>query len=213
MANLTGCVAGKTYSFKFISDFNKINGIYTVTKIMTFDEMLDDGIDLVATLYSAVDKTDEQYQTEYVNYSNEDVFKLTSVDKTFEDQPVVYYVPVPLIAERPDARIQEYGKLGLMVDLGVFADQDQLSYLSSFILEQIQAATGIKSQVELVAYKTVWMEEAEYERLQQEREALKTGIINHFTRYKAVEAENIKLTSTVKAYEEIIKDIPRPDEP
>ena len=177
---------GWTYKFTFTNDFSSLNGVYSVVKIYTYDELINDGIDLNDGLYAHVGKTSEQLDSDVGLYRNEDIYKLVNPD----DSAVVYYAPAPILMTIPDPNIAKYSKLVLGVNLGIFDNQEQLASVISTLQEILSKTVGIVETPQLFSVGHKWLTPDEYATIEAERITASREVVNYFS-------ETQKLLETV----------------
>lgn len=194
-------VTDKVYNFNFVSPFNALDGIYLVQKIITYEEIVSDQINMVDYLYGKVGLSGEDYNTAQPTYVNDTFYKL---EKKNVDEQEIIYVPSSLLDSYPNPNVAEYHKAMVMLDLGTFADTDELATLSSKLSEVISVDYGITTSPELASYKKVWMPVSDYETLEDTRESNKGTIENYYSKSKAQEELITELQAKIVALEAII---------
>lgn len=177
---------GWTYRFTFLPDFSSLDGIYTVVKIYSYAELLADGLDLQSGLYSKVGKTQDQLDSDIVNYRNNDILKLVNPD----DANIIYYVPSPVLSSVPDPNIKKYAKLVVGINVGVYTSEEDLNYILDSISQQLQAVLGYTETPKVFSIGNVWLTQQEYETIVNARSATKTSTMNYYS-------ENVKLRDQV----------------
>lgn len=200
---------GCAYSFSFRDKFSKYDGIYTVSRILTFDETLLDQIDLSA-LYVDAGYTAEDYNTEVdtidsskyprVPIREDKILKLQSVS----DETVTRYIPFTICSTTPNPNIKQYHKLVLSLDLGTYDNMEDIDYITNVIQDTASKALGVSSTVDMFSYATVWMTEDAYADIQSERDTKKTEIINLFSENNRLRTELDKAKTLITKYETTI---------
>ena len=196
------------YKFSFIKPFDVINNIYRLTKILTYDEMLREGISLVS-LYTLAKKTEKDLETDFIekNYSNERIYKL--VHPTILD--TVFYIPECLISEIPNHSVKEYAKLVVSFNVGVYPGEEDLSYIKNEFGKQLKDYLGYTKDPDIFSISTQWLTDEDYQEIVEDRNANKAldengnyKVLSYFSAYKAQEKEILNLRAKVAAYENII---------
>lgn len=168
---------GWTYKFTFTNDFSSLNGVYSVVKIYTYDELINDGIDLNEGLYAHVGKTAVELDTDVHLYRNEDIYKLVNPD----DSAVIYYVPYPILITIPDPNIKKYTKLVLGVNLGIFDNQDQLTSVVNTLQEILSKTVGISETPQLFSVGHKWLTPDEYSDIEAQRLTSSREVVNYYS--------------------------------
>jgi hypothetical protein len=181
-------VIGSVYRFTFSEPFVALGhdldpeatnavgaGYYRVEELLTHEQILERGIDLVEFLFGLVDLTEADYQVaragteEVPGYLHQDFVQLVHVTSK-----QVVYMPSTNIATIPIANVQEYNKLAMAVDIGIIGNSDAdiaaLNGIRQLIRDLMMYEHGIDLGVdeddnplpELMLYDTQWLTEGEY---------------------------------------------------
>lgn len=191
---------GTTYRITFDEGFTDVNGIYKVLQIVNHDKLLELGIDLVSTLYLAVNKTQEDYNTDLPNYIDGFYYEL----KNLLDTSITYFVPEYIISVMPEVNISEYKKLILAVNIGTFVNEDDLPTVITAIEDLLETNHGIEATSNLLSYDTVWLSDDEYAAIEANREAIKIGATNYYSETVRLTSEVAILNAKIEALENII---------
>ena len=158
------------YTFK--SEFTKVNGIYTLAEIMSFNEATLSGVDFVASLYTPSGLLPAQYTTDAPLYINDSVLYLTPV----VSNGTALYVPSSILQNVPDPMVGCYNKLAIGVSLGLFDNQEQLNWIITELNNIISAVIGVSSpQAKLYSLGTQYMRVSDYEALVVSRKSQKSA--------------------------------------
>ena len=196
------------YKFCFTDPFDKLDNVYRLTKILTYEEMLNEGITL-SSLYSLVGKTDADLEKDYIdkNYANERIYKL--VHPTILD--TVFYVPKCLLASVPNPSVKEYAKLVVSFNIGIYPGEEDLSYIKNEFGQQLRDYLGYTKDPDIFSISTQWLTDEDYQKTVDERNANKAvdengnyKVLSYFSAFKAQEKEILNLKAKVAAYENII---------
>ena len=95
--------AGCVYNFTFKSGYNVFNGIYKVSKIMTFAEYVDDGGDIDNDFFSPNDKS-EELNNELPNVQTSKILKLSHPS---DDDLDPIFVPMYYLECTPDFNVKD----------------------------------------------------------------------------------------------------------
>lgn len=194
---------GNTYKFTLQNDFNGLDGIYKVLRIMTYDETVSDQIDLM-DLYIKYGRTEEDFNNDITVIRDSKILKLQSVN----DLSVIH-IPVTLYLLEPDPSVQKYLHLTLGIDLGIFSTLDQVLYIKEVVHELINGGLGIDTEPVIIeiSSKQKWMTTEEYDTLDSERRSKKERVINYYTENNRLRKELLSERSKVAAYEQILKQL------
>lgn len=200
MINLT---PGVVYKLQFKTDYLSVSGVYRLQKIMTYDEYLVDGGDLVKDFYSLVGKDATTLEKDIASVRANPVLKVADPnDSTGE---TVKYFPSDYLQGVPDHNVKEYPKLGLIAYIGIVDNPEILDYFIENIKEQILAALGIEADPKLITLdEGAWLTEVEYQEVVAKRDLLAKHTINYYSENKELRAELAKARTTIRTYEEIL---------
>lgn len=151
------------------ANFSLLDGFYEVVRSYGWNELTGAGIDLQKNLLDhagIVDTTTiRSLQTNWIN----DAFYLC----IGMDQDRQIWVPESIIKGYPEPRIGSYKKLGLLFDLGVFANQEDFATLGKDIMRYLRTNYGIdKPDATLMIYGNEWMTIEDYENTDLRRKHL-----------------------------------------
>lgn len=193
---------GETAKFTFISAFNKLDGIYTILSINTLNELLELGVSLVDTTYKEAEIADpeNQYQTDLDTFKSDQIYKLKHIESE-----VVIYVPTSFNELVPDPNVKQYIQIGMGVDVGIFKDPTRIEWIKSQIAQALAAVAGVEKDPTLFEISTVWMTEAEYQVIEDERNSTIADVTNHYTDKQKLILENTRLRTQLAEYENTIK--------
>ena len=196
---------GWTYKFSFLPGFDTLDGVYTVMKIYTYDEMLADGVTLYDGLYSHVGKTEQNVNDDVtsMNFRDEDVYKLTHP----EDSEIVYYVPYGVLAIAPDPNVAAYPKLVLAFNVGVATSEEELSGISANINEVISKMFGIPDAAKVFSIGNEWLTEDEYATIVANRDTSAKAVVSYFADNVQLRNDLEKRNARIAALEAYIKKI------
>ncbi len=189
------------YSFKFKSAISTLDGIYRVSSIISYPEMLKLGLDLFALIYKPNGLSEDTFNSELDTIRSGKIAKLTSV----VDEAVVYYIPEHLFASVPDGQVQKYLHLGLAVDLGTFDDAEKLSVIRHEVEQVIEAMLGTTQEAVVYTVESNWMTKDEYTTIDNQRKAAITRVSNHYTDKLDLIKQIDSLKTLIKYYEDTLK--------
>ena len=195
---------GWTYKFKFITDFNSLNDIYTVVKIYSYEEFLADGLTLV-DLYTSVGKSESDLEndllTEEFNYKSQEIYKLRNP----EQYETVIYVPESIVSEVPSFNIKKYSNVAVAMNLGVYPGDEELTAVREIMSEHMVSQLGYADTPDLITISHVWLTDDEYKEEQAKREANKKCVINYFSECQRLIESNTHLNGIINNYEKLFK--------
>ncbi len=160
----------KYYLFTFTQKFASLDGVYQVTKTMSFETALtSENVNFVTTLYAAVGLAQADFNADYTSYQGEEVWEL----QTPGPSPTTYYVPVPIVATLPDPTVTEYQNIYLSILIGPFADTTSYSWIRSQVNDIVSSVTGTTNAGQWFANpaENVWLTETQYAALTATRQA------------------------------------------
>lgn len=197
---------GTSASWTFSAPFNVLDGIYTLKNMMSFDTALSDGVNLFESLYEPAEQTEAAYNTDWENYKADTILKLVKTD----DPTVVYYVPDSLLASVPDPQIIKVHDLYLAIDLGLFQDPAEVTYMISQLDDVAASVTGTAKTTQVFTTKTVHMTKAAYQAIVDGRAGNITGLEPQAVTIQTLLAEVLRLQTLNTAYEETLKALQAP---
>lgn len=180
---------GWTYKFGFIPDFSSLDGVYSVVKIYSYEELINDGIDLNDGLYSKVGKTPANLEEDISLYRNEDIYKLVDPDNSEN----ILYVPFPILLSTPDPNIKKYSKLVVGINVGPCEDSSELDHVMTTMHEILEKMVGYTQTPQAFSIGSVWMTDSEYADLVAQRQTASREVVNYYS-------ENLKLLNEISGY-------------
>lgn len=207
MGNLIAPSPGVVYKFLYEPGYNAYDGVYRLVKLMTYDEYLEDGGNILADFFVPNHKTEEDLNLELEAIRSSKIMKLVSPEDT--DETTVIYAPLCYIRDVPDCNVKEYQSFGVVAYVGITDDLTQLDYVKGNIVEQFESALGISSNPQFVITKTVWLTDAEYQDELVRREATKKAVINYFSENKRLQKQLSQQKTLIAEYERLIISLTR----
>lgn len=194
-------VTNHVYDFTFKSALNKWNGIYRVNAILSYAEMVSLNLDLFTLTYQPNSLTEDNFNTDLDQIRTGKIVKLISVT----DETVIHYVPEHLFDLVPDGSVQQYYRLGLAVNLGVFDDPEQLNVIKTEVEQVVNSMLGVTDSVVIYTVNSAWMTTAEYKTLEDARKAAVTRVRNHYTDKLDLIRQIDSLKTLINYYEDALK--------
>jgi len=151
------------------ANFSLLDGFYEVVRSYGWNELNGAKIDLQANLLAHTGITDgTALTTLQQNWTNDIFYYCIGMD---QDRQI--WVPESIIKGYPDPRIASYKKLGLVVDLGLFADKDDFSTLSTELMNYLKSNYGIDdADASVTVYGNEWKTIAEFNETNIKRKSL-----------------------------------------
>lgn len=203
MATLITPTAGVTYKFKFQPGYEEFDGVYKVVKIMTYEEYLEDGHDILQDFFTPNHKDEAELNKVINDVRLSKILKLVNPDDLEEDDP--RFAPMYFLEENPDHNVKKYYSLGIVAMLGITEEPDDLDSAAAMLVEQFQAVMGVAPEPHFVTINEKWMTRPEYEELLEQRDKDRLKFINYFSENNKLRKRNDELITRNLAYEKIIK--------
>jgi hypothetical protein len=194
---------GGIYKFTFIDRFNILSGIYKLAKLMTYDEFLEEGEDLLPKLYEPCGLSKEDLDADLQEIKASKIMKLTNPSIHTENS--LMYMPLCFMDTTPDHNVKCYYKFGVVAYVGITEDPSTLSEIKNTIKDRAKAMLGIDPDPALITVGEEWLTESDYQEIVSRRKATQSGVLNYFSENVRLEKELTSLKSTLAAYEEIIR--------
>lgn len=192
---------GWTYKFKFNNDFTLLDDIYTVLRIYTYSELLEDKIDLNTELYAKVGKTKMQFEADVATLRNDKILKVQHP----EHQDTILYIPTSILSEAPLFTVKKYGRLMVVLNVGVYPNKEDLDHVKNLLHEELQVMLGFANPPDVLVTRHQWLTDQEYQELKDEREQNKK-VVNYFSENIKLQKINSELTAKINAYEKLFKE-------
>lgn len=214
---------GRVYQFSFVRDFaelgynpdneneDPLKGLYKVDRLISFFDLATTGIDLYKNLYKPLGLSEELYNKDMHKICNMMVYKLVDVT----DPTIQYYMPMTFILGTPNGRVNQYSKILLSMRIGEHFDLEMLTDMQEIFKNVLEAKWGIKSDASLAVYDKVWMPEAYFETLIEDREEVKKAMYREhgdvladtlfYVQSNKLYRENNELIAKLNSYEEILE--------
>lgn len=186
------------YTFKTL--FQSLNGIYTLTNILMYNEAITTGVDFVNSLYIPAGSTAAQFTTDSGNYLNDVVLYLVPVNNT---DAAAIYTPMSILTTVPDPMVGCYNDVAIGVSLGLIDDPTQMNWIITELTNLIGSVTGVSTPViKLYSLGTQYMRVSDYEALVTARTAAQ---IPYKTLWQQLQ-EQIQLTSEAQNLNKYYQD-------
>ena len=188
---------GTTAKFVFSAPFADLSGIYTLTTTLSFDTAVADGVNLFTSFYELADVSKETFDATWTTYKTDTILRLVSVT----DPTVVIYAPSLALAKVPDPQILKCYNLFIAIDLGVFKDADDVSYMVDQLNDIAAGVSGTENTTQLYTSEIQWMSAADYQAIVDERAERITGMDLQSRIIQEQNATIQRMQTLVAAYE------------
>jgi len=206
MAVLMLPTVGMIYKFSFIDGYTFHNGVYRVAKIMTYDEYVTDGRDILDDFFVPNDKGPTDLDNVYSEVTSSKILKLVDPD-SLDDTGTKYYVPLNFIKETPDMNVDKYYKFGIIVDAGITKDPKALSFMRDVLVEAVESSFGITPKVDFVTLHEKWLSQSEYQEILDARDQSKLKVLNYYSENKRLQKQISSTNTKLKEYEKLILNL------
>ncbi len=188
---------GTTYKFTFQAPFNQYDGIYHVLRIMTFDEVVADNVNLLK-LYTNVSKTEDDFNEDINTIRADRILKLINV----EDETDILYIPMFLGLYEPDPNVKQYSSLAVALYLGVFDDVNELNAIKETLEATVAKKYGVPDSAAVFSIEEKWMTEAEYDQHVAERALNSNQLVNLYSEVHRLRRELESANTKIRYYED-----------
>jgi hypothetical protein len=155
-------------SYAFTQNFASLNGIYTLEDVTSFNEAVANGVNFIADLYTPAGLAASQFTTDAPTYVKDAVLHLLPKNST----QVPLFVPASVLNSIPDPMVSCYNNLAIGIQLGLFEDPDQLTWVIAELNQLLGSAVGTTSgPVTLFSLGTEFLRVVDFDTRQAEREA------------------------------------------
>lgn len=192
---------GTVYHFTFVSPFNVLDGIYSVDQVLTYNETVDAGEDLLQ-LYIKYGLTEADFNENINVLRSDKILKLTPIEKT--DDTVPLYMPSSLSRLEPDPNVKKYAQLALGINLGVYDNIEKVNFVKSTMESIIAKGLGVNESAYIFSIKDTWMTVEEYNKQENERVEKKNGLVNLYSEVLRLRKELDSANVKVKYYEDLL---------
>jgi hypothetical protein len=209
MAEIPLPEVGTSAKFAFSEPFNELDGVYRLASIRPYDVAISDGVDLLDGLYAIIyDGEGENPETELTNdlpnLVDQPILQLVERNAT---TPKTYNMPYAHLASVPDPQLVQAHALKLVIDLGLFKDPTEFSYLVGHLNDVAAATTGTENTAKMFSSGTTWMTLSEYSALETARAADISGLTLQAKTITAQATTISKLNTQIEALNAIITSL------
>lgn len=196
---------GIVYKFTFKPGYTAFDGTYRLVEIMTFDEFISQGGDILAEFFTPCSKTEADIASDLDTIRASKIYKFQVPGDLNTGE--IKYAPDAYLDKVPDHNVKKYQDVGLVAHIGITDDPDTLQFITDNLNEHFKCALGINPEVKFMSLSEVYLTKDEYNDILKERELSAKKVISYYS-------ENIRLQKLLSqaetlnnAYEEKIKEL------
>lgn len=202
MPTLIKPVVGGIYNFKFQTGYTKFDGVHKVVKIMTYAEYISDGGDIFNDFYRPNQKTQEDLDNTINSVMANDILKV--VQPNYETVEETIYIPTYFLEETPDYNVSRYHKFGIVANVGVIGDPNNLNFMKSNITEAFESVLGITPDISFVALEEKWLTDTQYQEILAERDENKKKSYSYYKENLRLQKQLSQANTKINEYERLI---------
>lgn len=161
---------GQVYRFTFVDELTKVNNIYRLLGIHTYEHVDAMAYDPFEVIYAMAGMTAKYISDKKMFSFRGDV--IYEVKSTVDDQ--VLFIPESILVNVPVGGYREYDKLMFTCQLGVIPDQIDMETTIVAIQQLLQHRLGISPRILTSSYGKQYLNEEAVSALEQARDVLKT---------------------------------------
>lgn len=193
---------GVVYGFTFNAGYDAFNGIYKLTKLVTYDQYLEESGNLLTDFYepNGLEQTDLDRDLPTIRESK--IMQLSPPDSLSTE--AAKYAPLCFLETTPDHHVDKYYKFGIISQIGITANPAELDFMRQAIIEHVEAATGITPDPKLVTLSETWMTESQYADEIAKRDEAKKKLVNYYSENQRLQAQLRDVQTILKDYEATI---------
>jgi hypothetical protein len=204
----------KLYQLNFNAAFASLDGPYNVISILTYDELLDQDIDIKDSLYTPCNVSNDTFNTDSENFSTAKFIKISSVQNTVTDSttgltvPQVWYIPDFILSGEPVFSMVEAQKLGVTIEIGVWKDADQVNLYLTALKDLTDTMMGTIDKLPIV-YKTadLFMTDESYNAMVDARNTIIASNPTLHKQIKDLQSQLAELNAKYTALENVFLSI------
>lgn len=202
MPTLIKPVVGGIYNFKFQTGYTKFDGVHKVVKIMTYAEYVSDGGDIFNDFYQPNQKTQEDLNNTINGVMANDILKV--IQPNYDTIEETIYIPTYFLEETPDYNVSKYHKFGIVANVGIIGDPNNLSFMKDNIAEAFESVLGITPDISFVALEEKWLTDAQYQEILAERDENKKKSYSYYKENLRLQKQLSQANTKINEYERLI---------
>ncbi len=188
------------YYFTFVTALESSNGIYKVESLLSYSEVLEQGLDISALTYQPNGLDEAAFKADLDTIRANKIAKLVSVT----DKTKILYIPEKLFSKIPEISVQKYHTMGLAVNLGIIDDAELLGVVKTEVEQVIQSMLGASAQAVVYTVKENWLTQAEFKVIDDARKTSITRVSNHYVDKQKLAKEINSLKTLIAHYEQLL---------
>lgn len=205
MPTLIKPVVGGIYNFKFQNGYTYFNGVHKVVKIMTYAEYVADGGNIVEDFYTPNGRNQDDVNNTIDGVMANDILKV--VEPNIESIDEVIYIPTYLLEETPDYNVSKYHKFGIVANVGVIGDPDNLAFVKANLIEACESVLGITPEIAFVSLEEKWLTDEQYQEILAERDDSKKKSYSYYKENLRLQKQISQANTKIIAYERLIVNL------
>lgn len=202
MSALIKPVVGGIYNFKFQTGYTKFDGVHKVVKIMTYAEYVSDGGDIFNDFYQPNQKTQEDLNNTINGVMANDILKV--IQPNYDTIEETIYIPTYFLEETPDYNVSKYHKFGIVANVGIIGDPNNLSFMKDNITEAFESVLGITPDISFVALEEKWLTDEQYQEILAERDESKKKSYSYYKENLRLQKQLSQANTKINEYERLI---------
>lgn len=188
------------YYFNFVTALESLNGIYKVECLLSYSEVLEQGLDIYALTYQPNGLDEAAFKADLDLIRTNKIAKLVSVTDTSK----ILYIPEKLFSKIPEISVQKYFTMGLAVNLGIIDDSELLGVVKTEVEQVVQSMVGLSAQAVVYTVKENWLTQADFKVIDDARKASVTRVSNHYVDKQKLIKEIDSLKTLIAHYEQLL---------
>lgn len=205
MPTLIKPVVGGIYNFKFQNGYTYFNGVHKVVKIMTYAEYVADGGNIVEDFYTPNGRNQDDVNSTIDGVMANDILKV--VEPNIESIDEVIYIPTYLLEETPDYNVSKYHKFGIVANVGVIGDPDNLAFVKANLIEACESVLGITPEIAFVSLEEKWLTDEQYQEILAERDDSKKKSYSYYKENLRLQKQISQANTKIIEYERLIVNL------
>lgn len=202
MPTLIKPVVGGIYNFKFQTGYTKFDGVHKVVKIMTYAEYVSEGGDIFNDFYQPNQKTQEDLANTINGVMANDILKV--IQPNYDTIEETIYIPTYFLEETPDYNVSKYHKFGIVANVGIIGDPNNLNFMKDNITEAFESVLGITPDISFVALEEKWLTDAQYQEILAERDENKKKSYSYYKENLRLQKQLSQANTKINEYERLI---------
>lgn len=201
---------GSAYKFVFESRFSDLTNVYEVKKIMTYNEFLADGRNILSDFYEPCGLSQSDVDKDLAKIRESKILKLHKPDHKTDDD---IYAPLFAVENVPDCNVKRYYNVGMVSKVGITEDPNDLDYMKNTFVEVVESSLGITPDpIFTTIGEGVWLTDDEYKAEVAKRDKNKLKVMNFFKKAKELEVQLSEAKTKINAYEQLIVKLHKENE-